>query len=343
LKGWRLFLFLGGVLSTLSLSGCFPSVTYPAGAVAQSVEQICRAEYNLSVQSRVVGRTIGALFYTHNMIDREANQLSKEVMEQIGRISQALSRVTLSTDRRLDFWELVVRDEESYDEIVMTRSVEDLKKTHVEALSIDEYLKRIVFKQSRYHPQAEGPEVFVLKEVTLEDFLANQISQRIRLGLQPDGSREESEGKRASFPTLVDGYFDRGIGKGVLRFSLISFTNEGSEAPIRKIVEVIDQVLFGYSFTAYDRVEIQDLMNRRKLVLRQDVLKEYHDKEITLDEIMERYLTEAASLREALNLFNLTPSPQTPPVDLLPSLEPFVLPEEVALPGEEKKKKRKQY
>lgn len=332
----RFFLCLWVIGSVVSLSGCYPQYTYPASSVVESIEKICKEEHHLEVNARVAGGTVGALFYTDHLLNPESNELSKGVMDQIGDVSQALARVPLSTDLKLNFSVLVVRDKQTYDELIITRSVEDLKRSQVDALSVDEYMKRVLFKQSRYHPQVEEKDNFMLKEVTMEDFLADQISQRIRLAMQGAPTSEKTE---ASFHTLVDGYFDQGMGEGIFRFSVISFGSDAGEDPLKKIIDTTDQVLRGYRFEEYDRIEIQDLMNRRKLTMTPQVLKDYHDKKIKVDEIFDRYLKEAASIREALELFGLTSEPKGPEDVNLPSPKPFELPEEIVMPGEPRKKR----
>ncbi|MBI3315498.1 MAG: hypothetical protein HYZ87_00800, partial [Candidatus Omnitrophica bacterium] len=55
--------------------GCGPRYTYPANTVVDSIEKISRKEYGLDVQARVVGKTVGAVFYMPLILD-ESGQVS---------------------------------------------------------------------------------------------------------------------------------------------------------------------------------------------------------------------------------------------------------------------------
>src|SRR3989338_4741106 len=90
-------LFFLSLIACLFFNGCVSNYTYPADKVPQSIESICKQDYNLQVSARVVGKTVGALFYVDELIDAKG-QIPKEVHESIGKILQVVSRVALSTE-----------------------------------------------------------------------------------------------------------------------------------------------------------------------------------------------------------------------------------------------------
>jgi hypothetical protein len=130
-----LFFFLS-LASCLFLAGCsFAGVSYPTNQVPQSVEKISKEEYGLDVQAKVVGKTSGALFIVDAMID-STGQVPKEIHEKMGKVMQVITRVALSTDLPIDFCTVAVRDKEQGNELVITRSIDDIRRANADALGI---------------------------------------------------------------------------------------------------------------------------------------------------------------------------------------------------------------
>jgi len=285
-------LFLGAVLA----AGCGPKYTYPASTVPQSVEKICQDEYKMTVQARVVGKTLGAVLYIDQLLD-DKGQVSREVHEAMGKVMQATTRVSLSTDLPLDFCTVFVRDRKTGNELVITRSVDDSKRANADMIGIEESINRTLFGQGRYlNGMDEG---FVLREIKIENFLADQIVQRIRFNFSKD-AKEEFINAFA----LVDGVFDDQNGKRTFRFSVIGLKSaDDPHATILNVFKVVNTVLGGYKYSAFDVIEIQDYLNRLKLVIDRQTMLDYQGKKIDETQILERFLTESQSIQEAFKLF----------------------------------------
>ncbi len=300
--------------------GCGSEHSYPAKAIPVSIEDICRKEYNLKVRARVAGKTAGALFYMDGQLNPQ-NPLTKDVNEKLGRVLQTVTRVALSTDLALDFCAVVLRDRKNGTELRLTRSIDDTRRAYAEALSMDETLNRMIFWFGRYTPGPLGTEEpFVLKDVTQGSFLADQIAQRLRASLSQTGkeTKTQKETKKADTPAaqapllLVDGAFDESYGKKTFRFSLILLRSDNPRGMVLSVFKTAAELLKSYRFTAFDSIEIQDYLNRQKLQVDFQVLRDFQDKKITEKEILDRYLIQSQSVQEAFKLFGFAPTANSP-------------------------------
>ncbi len=253
----------------------------------------------------MVGKTVGALLYTDNLVDAKG-QVPSEVHEKMGKVMQAATRVALSTDLKLDFCKVILRDTKSDNELAITRSIDDIKRANADALGIEESINRTLFGQGKYKrldpTQTAVRPAFVLEEVRLETFLVEQIVQRIRFNFSKD-AKEDAVNAFA----LVDGNYGVYGGKRTLRFSVIGLkASEDPHATVINVLKVVNAVIGGYKFVDFDTIEIQDYLNRLKLVLDRQTLIDYQEKKISEAQLLERFLTESQSIQEAFKLFGFT-------------------------------------
>ena len=300
-------------LCLLFLAGCGPKFTYPADSVPKAVEDICRNENNLVVSARVVGKTVGAMITIEDLLD-DKGQIPKQVHEKMGQIMQAVTRVALSTDRPIDFCVVVIRDRAHKNELIITRSLEDTKRANSDAIGVEESINRTLFGQGKYQASPEGENTFVMKEVKLESFLADQIAQRVRLNFVKD-SKEDS----AQPFVLVDGIFDNSPEGRRFRFSVLSLKAAEPRDVMLTVFHTVNEVLEGYHFTEFNQIEILDYLNRQKLTVDRQTLMDFQAKKISDQAILDKYLTESQSIQEAFKLFgfNLTDAPtdaDAPPI-----------------------------
>ncbi len=153
---------------------------------------------------------------------------------------------------------------------------------------------------------------FILKEVHLENFLAEQIVQRIRFGFSRENNdtkkkkkEKSAEDENAFNPAfvLVDGVFEQTNGSKDYRFSIISMKSEDPKETMLNVFKTINEVLAGYQFTGFDNIEIQDFLNRQKLVLDRETLLNYQKHKIRDADIISRFRQESQSVQEAFKLF----------------------------------------
>ena len=281
----------------LLVSGCGPQYTYPSQSVPKSIEDLCQKEFKISAQARVVGKTVGALVYVDELIDKKG-QIPKEVHEVMGQVVQVVTRVALSTDLPIDFCTTVIRDRVQANELVITRALDDTKRANADAIGIEESMNRTLFGQSKFQPDKDGQSVFILKEVKMEDFLSEQIVQRIRFNFA-----KESKDEAGQAFVLVDGVFQEEEGRRNFRFSVIALKAENPRDLILNIFKTTNTVLEGYKYTDFDVVEIQDYLNRQKLVVEKQTILDYQQKKITDQALLDKFLTESQSIQEAFKLF----------------------------------------
>ena len=284
--------------SVFALSGCGPKYTYPADSVPKSIEDITQKENHLEVTARVVGKTAGALITIDDLVD-DKGQIPKEVHEKMGQIMQAVTRVSLSTSREIDFCAVVIRDRSQLNELTVTRSLDDTKRANSDAIGVEESINRTLFGQGKYQPSAGGEKDFVLKEVKLENFLAEQIAQRIRFNF----SKEPKDEASAQAFVLVDGLYDPAPEAKRFRFAMLSLKAAEPRETMTNVLRTVRDVLGGYRFTDFNEIEILDYLNRQKLTISQKTMADYIAKKISEPEIMDRHLTESQSIQEAFKLF----------------------------------------
>lgn len=290
---------LVAVLLLQNLSGCGPAYTYPADSVPSAVEKICREEFKLEVQARVVGKTLGALLKVPAIIDND-HQPPREVMEQMGKVLSVSTRVALSTDLALDYLVVVARDDKSDNQLVYTRSVDDIRRANADMLGVEESLNRIIQGLEKLERDDPDRQTFVLEDIQHESFLAEQIVQRIRYAYLKES---QADGDEVLPQILVDGHFLEKDGKRTFRFSLIALQAGDPDRVILTALRVTAQVLKSYRFEKFDELEIQDYFNRQKLVLTRDVLRRFQDKKMTETELLDGYLEESQSIQEVFKLF----------------------------------------
>lgn len=286
---------------TLLFSGCGPKkYTYPADKVPESIEKLSMKDYQLAVKARVVGKTVGAFMYVDSILDKD-DQIPKDLNEKMGKLMQVITRVALSTDLALDYCVVVIRDHTHPHQLMITRSLEDAKRAYADAIGVEESINRTLFGQDKYELTQDAKPTFVMKDVRHETFLADQIVQRVRFNYTKDAKDDFDKAL-----LMMDGSFDTNTGQRVFRFSLIALKSEDPHEMILSIFKTANRVLEGYKYTNFDTIEIQDYLNRQKLVVDKQTLLDYQKKKITDEEILDRFLVESQSIQEAFKLFGFS-------------------------------------
>lgn len=303
----------GAALAVLALaSGCSVKATFPSDKAGASIQSICRDVYKMETLGAANGKSIGALYYTDTILDETGKQISKEAHEKIGNLTQAVTRVGLSTDREVDFVVVAVRGQKEQMELRIVRSMEDIRKAQAEALSIPESMNRTLFVQSRYTPAKEGEEAgFELQDLKMEEFLILQILQRVRFGAFSN-DKEKNETQDPAAPQVPTEYFDgRPVetdGQRVMEFTLLTLKEEKSDENLRHLLRAIRSVLSGYDYKDFDRVMIRDLLRGKKMVFGKSTFELFNRGKLSEDDLLNRnYVEDAATskiFKNALEVIN---------------------------------------
>lgn len=270
--------------------GCF-GPTYPKGRIEESLIDLCKREYGVDVEVRVVGKTIGVYIPISELVDSGLS-ISQQALRKVDDVAMSVSRVALSTDADFNFYVVVAQDPAMPElELVIIRYVEDIKRFLVTDISRSEYFERMI-TEFKFTPQVRkekllrerfksiGVEIpekvisdyfksgyietisdigylngnFFLKDLGMGEFLAKQVEERIR--------RDFS---RIDFLTvfklnMVEGTFKEDVFN--LRLGIDS-KREPVENPdfyrfriLKHVCTVISKVINGYKFKDYSHVNV---------------------------------------------------------------------------------------
>jgi len=287
----------------LSSTGCMP--TYPKEKLPEAVKEVCKIEYDMDVEVAVAGSTIGIYHPMKGLLDVGLG-ISEEAWDNISSLILIASRVVLSTDADIKFYCVVTQDPRLPElQVVIIKYVYDVKRSMYQSISRSESFKRTLFSIN-LTPQAtkersvekvfdklgvadttrekvmeeffRSPPTklsdigywrgeFYLKDVSLEEFLAAQIANRIKLdfrGEKPLSELFDFKSAEGDFiRTTTAGEFD-------IKFKIADQTAEESSEALRekkvgKILEIASTVFEGYKFRAFDYMVLEDQLENAQL------------------------------------------------------------------------------
>ncbi|MCK5217948.1 hypothetical protein KAR10_00400 [bacterium] len=250
------------------LAGCRAS--YPTSSMKQTIARICEDEYGVKVEVKEVGNTIGALIVVKNMLLSDLS-LSDQVLKKIEDVMLTVSRVTLSSEERYEFFVIAILDPDTGIQVSFVRYIKDIRRLITDDISRNDYFQRLLIETEIRQPwQSGSPPPYNLKEYKLEGFLARQISERIQLQLQLnlvsrrifqiegiDGGYYPAEENRARFK-------DSGVFRLTVRFhpEALPFKSVGTPEIRKNFTHMLRRmartVIKRYGFTAFEGMEIVD-------------------------------------------------------------------------------------
>ena len=300
-------LAVAGTMLFTSVS-CAPS--YPKEILPEAVKTVCESEYGMEVDVAVEGSTMGIYHSMDGLLDENMG-ISKDAWDNISSLILIASRVVLSTDADIKFYCVITQDTRMPElQVVIIKYVNDVKLGMYRNISRGEAFKRTLFSinltpQARKEKSVEhifskigaGEDVkekvlneffrstptrikdigywrgqFYLKDVTMPEFLADQIANRIKIGF-----RSEEPLKEDYLYTSAEGLYSKGIDA---KYFLINFkieekgedVGELKKTKIQKLLEIISKVVSGYKFEDFNFVIMNDQAEDVRLrVARQEV------------------------------------------------------------------------
>jgi len=294
-------------------SGC-GEVTYPKEKLTESVVKLCKREYGIDIDVQLAGKTLVIYLPLTNLFNLKL-ALSESAQEKIQDALLSASRVVLSTDAAIDFYCIIAQDIRLPEiQLVIIKYIDDVKRAFFHDISRGEYFKRSIIDINE-NPQAKKEKPitdvfdkmklekeqqekvlddffrsppsslkgigywsgkFYAKDITLPEFLAEQIAGRVRLRFR------ETEGLTKYALRSVNGKFIDKEGGGLF---LISFNAEVllfAAAPEEKkvieeeifanVFEVVGNVIYGYKFRDFSLAEMTEISSNTKLtVLKEDI------------------------------------------------------------------------
>jgi len=303
--------------------------TYPKEKLEESIKKLCREEYNADVDVTVVGKTIAIYLPVLNLFDPNLS-ISKEAQEEIQSVLLSASRVTLSTDADIKFYCVIAQDIRIPEiQLVIIKYVEDVKRAFFQNISRSEYFKRTLIEITE-NPQAKKEQAilsvlkkmkvekewqnkvmedffrgepsslegigywngrFYVKDVTIEEFLAQQMVSRVKMRF-----REEKSLNRYSLKSIEGEY----KGDKIPAFFLIGFrvdnllfvTDPAKRLYMEKeifkgIFEEVSNVVYGYKFRDFDLVRIIEQNYNEKLFVTKEDIFLFKKGELEIGNILE--------------------------------------------------------
>jgi len=305
-------------------SGCVTS--FPREELPGAVKSICKGEYNMDVDVIVAGGTMGIYYPMKGLLDAGLG-ISSEAWDTISNLLLIASRVVLSTDADIKFYCVIAQDARLPElQVVIIKYVEDVKHGMYRHISRGESFKRTLFTIN-LTPQAKkersiekifnnfnvGEETrqsvmddffrspptrlsdigywrgkFYLKNITMEEFLAAQIANRIKLGF-----RGEEELKKLFKYEAVESDF---ISQNDVKTFRVKFkiadegqSGEGeksrNERKIEEIIKVANKVVRGYKFKQFDFLTLEDQLENATLKITEKNVFNFNKKKLSVKDV----------------------------------------------------------
>jgi len=317
-------LFLALLIFTAGCGG----TTYPKEKLEKSIIDICKREYGLDIDVAIEGETIGVFLPLPSLFNITLS-ISDEAQEKIQGVLLIASRVVLSTDANIKFYCIITQDTRIPEiQLVIIKYTEDIKRAFYRDISRGEYFKRTLIDINE-NPQAKKEQVikdvfnkmnlekewqnkilddffrstpsslegigywhnkFYIKNITLEEFLAQQMASRIKMRF---GEKESL--KRYTLKSIAGKF----VSEEKLKFFYIGFRSESlllmadpakrSEMErdiFQNIFEEVSNVIYGYKFEDFDIAKILEEHYRKDLIISREDLYLYKRRKLGIDTIL---------------------------------------------------------
>jgi len=310
--------------SALFLSSCVPS--FPKEKLPETIKEVCRIEYEMTVDVALSGSTLGIYYPMKGLLDVNLG-ISKEAWDKISNLILVASRVVLSTDADVKFYCVITQDEKLPEmQVVVIKYVDDIKRGMYRNISRDESFKRTLFSvnltpQARKERAVEkvfnklgleektresvlneffrsAPtklsdvgywrEHFYLKDISMEEFLAAQIINRIKI----DFRRDEELKKLYSYRSAEgDFYSEKDKKFFLIKFKIADQQVSDEEINLREkkieeIVRIANLVVTGYKFKNFDFMEMEDLLANVKLWVSSSDIYNFNEEDLPIKDIV---------------------------------------------------------
>ncbi|MFA5143382.1 MAG: hypothetical protein WC522_04345 [Candidatus Omnitrophota bacterium] len=307
------------------VTGCAP--TYPKEKVAESIVRLCKKEYKLDVKVATIGKTVAIYAPLADLWD-PMFALTKHAGEELNDIILSISRVSLSTDADYKFYVVIAHDTRLPEiQIIIVKAVEDVKRFMLSDISRGEFSKRMLIDK-RISPQAKKEHAikevfekmgldrkwqdavmndffrsqpaslgdigywngrFYVKDVSLPEFLAEQIAARIKMEFFEERKLADAvliKSTRGEYVSLAGkSYFQIWVSAESKTFGQTG-TPAMSNIIFKNSLDVIAAVLHGYRFENYEYIEITDEAAARSIKVTKEMLEDFRKKKLTFDNLL---------------------------------------------------------
>jgi len=314
-KGKRFSIISFFVIAAFLLSGCGP--TYPKEKLKGLLVKLCQDEYGIDVKVEERGGTLYIFMPQEHLLDYRMGILP-DAEDKLNNVLLSASRVALSTDADFKFFCIIVQDTAVPEiELVFVRYVEDMKRYLFGDISRGEYFDRMII-DIKLTPQAQKEKAirdvfktmklddkwaqsvindyfsrnpvtsikdvgywldkFFVKEISLPEFLAEQIKQRINIKYKKN--LQDTLGLRLITVT----YLEEGQGHFEITVEAApqSYTMEDlSPVNIKACLEEAAKVIYDYKFERFTVVRIFDKHFDKYIVAGRKEITDFHKNRIS--------------------------------------------------------------
>ena len=296
--------------------------------MGESVIELCKDEYNIDIKASIIGKTLAIYLPLTNLFDITLS-LSENAQDKVQDVLLGASRAVLSTDADIIFYCVIAQDIRLPEiQLVIVKYTDDVKRVFFRDISRGEYFKRTLIDINE-NPQAKKEKAiknvfskmdlekewqekvlddffrsppsslesigywndkFYIKDITLEEFLAEQMASRakIRFRKKEDLQKYTLKGITGKF-----------MKEGELRFFLINFDAASllfitdpeerkisEEEIFANIFEVIANVVYGYKFKDFNLAEIVEKSSNTRLLVRKDDIYLFKKRKLPIEAIL---------------------------------------------------------
>lgn len=270
-----LFSFLIITILPVLFCGCAKQIepTYKEKDIPYTIKKICKDEYKVDVVTKVTPTVIWVYLPLHKLLHKdygakEDKIFDEELMDKLRNIMNTVGRVVLSADHTPEFFAILASDINLGIDYTVIGNVLDIKKAYAAAIPWTEINRRYVLSFN-LNPKAIGDTQgshLITYDIRLEDFLAEQIAERIIVQFQENGLKEyfkldKCEG-RFNNGVFVIGYSIKEIAKPEK-----NIYRDADTHIIKKILNTAGYCIKTYEFRDFSSLEIVNLPTQDRFVL----------------------------------------------------------------------------
>lgn len=142
----KLFI-ISAIILILASAGCSRlfAPTYPKDKLQESIQNICKKEYNINekIDVKISGKTLGARIHLEELLDINLT-LQKDALEKLQDLLKTVRRVAFSTDAELDFFVISGYEKKLGIEVSFYSYLDDMRRISADWISADDYFQRLV-------------------------------------------------------------------------------------------------------------------------------------------------------------------------------------------------------
>lgn len=142
----------------------------------EAVRDLCKKEQKLDVDARLVGKTLYLSCALEGLIGLNLD-FQKEALETLEGVMLSGTRASLSTDAKVDFLAMKVKDARLGSAITLLRYIPDIKGLIYMRYSRNDFENRLVIETDGAADPADSPETFT--DITMSEFIARLVSSRL--------------------------------------------------------------------------------------------------------------------------------------------------------------------